>query len=189
MFHGSPTIGSAVAGEITVKMIKPNWDIPVMGRITPEVRVCNANQQSQWITQGIYFIDTRQTSKNMDNLDILEIHGYDAMLKAEQPWHSNSITGDSTDRQMVDSIASIMGVSVDARTYGQMGKYYTIPLPVGYTCREILGYIASMYCGCFIITDTGKLRLVSMLELPYETSYLVTNNGDRITFGGDRILC
>ena len=188
MFHGSPTIGSAVAGEIEVTMLKPSVDIPTMAVLRPKVRVCNALQQSEWLPQGVYYIDTRETTKNGNGLDVLTIHGYDAMLKAEQDFVSTTITGDSVDTDMVDAIAAIMGVSVDSRTYSIMTAAYTVPLPTGYSCREVLGYIASMYVGAFIMTDEGKLRLVSILELPPETNYLITNAGDAITFGGDRIL-
>ena len=188
MFHGSPTIGSAVAGEIDVKMVYPqNVTIPTMAKLMPQVRVCNESQQSEWIAQGIYYIDTRERTVSDANEDVLVLHGYDAMLKAEQMYNGD-ILGDSTDVEMVDEIASQLGLSVDERTYDLMTDAYTIPLPVGYTYREILGYIAAMYVGCFIISETGELRLVSILELPPETNYLIDQDGDAITFGGDRIL-
>lgn len=188
MFHGSPTIGSAVAGEIQIKMAYPqSVSIPTMARLMPQVRVCNATQHSEWIAQGIYYIDTRERTKNNDGLNILTIHGYDAMLRAEQ-MYAGRITGNSTDIQMVNEIAYQMGVSVDARTTALMTNAYTIPLPTGYSYREVLGYIASMYVGCFIMSDEGKLRLVSLLELPHETNYLIDQIGNAITFGGDRIL-
>lgn len=188
MFHGSPTIGSAVAGEIDVKMVYPqNVTIPTMAKLMPQVRVCNESQQSEWIAQGIYYIDTRERTKNNNGLNILTIHGYDAMLCAEQ-MYAGRITGNSTDIQMVNEIAYQMGVSVDARTTALMTNAYTIPLPTGYSYREVLGYIASMYVGCFIMSDEGKLRLVSLLELPHETNYLIDQIGNAITFGGDRIL-
>ena len=188
VFDQTPEIGKAIAGEVNISMIKPDVDIPTMATLRPQSRAVNATQQSEWIPQGVYFIDTRQNSQNGNGLRVLTIHGYDAMLKAEQGFQSDNITGDSTDVEMVDEIASIMGVQVDPRTYTLMTKGYTIPLPAGYSCREVLGYIASMYVGCFIMSDDGKLRLVSMLELPPETNYLVTELGDTITFGGDRIL-
>lgn len=188
MFHGSPTIGSAVAGEINVKMVYPqNVTIPTMAKLMPQVRVCNATQQSEWLSQGVYFIDTRERTVTEAGESVLELHGYDAMLKAEQMYNGR-ITGDSTDIQMVNEIAYQMGVSVDSRTTALMTAAYTIPLPTGYSYREVLGYIASMYVGCFIITDEGKLRLVSITELPPETNYLIDQVGDAITFGGDRIL-
>lgn len=187
MFHGTPTIGGAVAGEIDVTMVYPSADVPPMASIQPQVRVKNDTLTSGWIPQGFYYIDTRERTINDHGESVLIIHGYDAMLKAEQMYNGR-IAGDSTDIQMVTEIAYQMGVTLDPRTNALVTNGYTIPLPTGYTYREILGYIASMYVGCFIMSDEGKLRLVSILELPPETNYLVDNAGDAITFGGDRIL-
>lgn len=143
---------------------------------------------SEWIQQGVYFVDTREVIKSESNVDVLVLHGYDAMLKAEQMFVSGTILGDSVDIDMVNEIARLMGVAVDERTTALMTMGYTIPLPTGYTLREVLGYIASMYVGGFIITDVGKLRLVSVLEMPEETNYLINEEYDYITFGGYRIL-
>lgn len=187
MFSGSPKVGQAVAGEIEAVVLNPAQEIPRMTEVRPYTRACNVSNKSEWVAQGVFFIDMRERSKNDDGLDVLTIHGFDAMLKAEQPYNGQ-ITGDSTDLQMVNEIAYQMGVAVDARTTALMDKAYTIPFPIGYTLREILGYIAAMYVGCFIISDEGKLRLVSILELPPETNYLIDERGDAITFGGDRIL-
>lgn len=187
MFSGTPEIGKAVAGQISVKMLTPQNEIPVMAEMKPYVRVCTATQQSEWIQQGVFYIDTRETTKNEAGENVLSIHGFDAMLKAEQMYNGR-ITGDSTDIQMVNEIAYQLGVDVDARTAALMTNGYNIPIPTGYTYREILGYIAAMYVGCFIMSDAGELRLVSILELPPETNYLIDQLGDVITFGGDRIL-
>lgn len=187
MFQDSPTIGKAVAGEINVKMMFPDTTIPDMACLRPQVRVCNATDQSEWLPQGVYYIDTRERTKNDDGLDVLTIHGYDAMLKAEQMYNGR-IVDDSIDIDMVGEIAYQLCVELDSRTTALMTAAFTIPFPVGYTYREILGYIASMYVGCFIMTDEGKLRLVSVLELPEETNYLIDQIGEPITFGGDRIL-
>ena len=187
MFDGTPDVGKAVAGEVTISMLLPNVAIPKMAVLRPQTRAVNATQQSEWIPPGVYYIDTRERTKNNDGLNILTIHGYDAMLRAEQ-MYAGRITGNSTDIQMVNEIAYQMGVSVDARTTALMTNAYTIPLPTGYSYREVLGYIASMYVGCFIMSDEGKLRLVSLLELPHETNYLIDQIGNAITFGGDRIL-
>lgn len=187
MFQDYPTIGKAVSGEVNIKMMFPDTTIPDMACLRPQVRVCNATDQSEWLPQGVYYIDTRERTKNDDGLDVLTIHGYDAMLKAEQMYNGR-ITGDSVDIDMVGEIAYQLGVELDSRTTALMTAAFTIPFPVGYTYREILGYIASMYVGCFIMTDEGKLRLVSILELPEETNYLIDQIGDAITFGGDRIL-
>ncbi len=187
MFDKTPELGKAISGEIDVTMLYPNVSIPTMACLRPYVRACNATQQSEWIPQGVFYIDTRERTKDDTGLSFLKIHGFDAMLKGEQFYHGR-IAGDSTDAQMVAEIAYQMGVEVDSRTYALMNAAYTIPLPTGFTYREILGYIASMYAGCFIMTDEGKLRLVTIYEIPPETNYLIDQLGNAITFGGDRIL-
>lgn len=189
MFDTTPKVGMAVAGQIDIKMLYPTVSIPTMACIRPYVRACNDTDQSEWLPQGVYYIDTRERTRDDTGLSFLTIHGYDAMLKSEQMFDGGStITGDSTDTTIVAFIAGKMGVSVDTRTYTLMNKAYTVPLPTGYTYREVLGYIASMYAGCFIMTEEGKLRLVGFYDIPPETSYLIDNAGNAITFGGDRIL-
>ena len=147
--------------------------------------------ESDWLQKGVFYIDTRQVTKNSDGLDVLTIHGYDAMLFAEQDfadtdrdWPSQGVL----DTTIVSDIAATMNVSVDERTWDIMTDGNRLPLPSGYTLREILGYIASMYVGSFVMTDVGKLRLVTLTELPPETSYLIDDGGYAITFGGERIL-
>lgn len=143
---------------------------------------------SEWLPKGVFYIDTRETTRNGNGLDILSIHGYDSMLFAEQLYPSTTHEWPMVDTAVVQEMADAMGVTVDPRTYDLMNAGYMIPLPGSYSIREVLGYIASMYVGSFIMTETGLLRLVSILELPNETNYLIDNAGDAITFGGDRIL-
>lgn len=143
---------------------------------------------SEWLPKGVFYIDTRERSKNDSKLKILTIHGYDAMLFAEQNYSSTELDWPAVDISIVNEIASMMGVPVDPRTAQIMTEGNVLPLPANYSLREVLGYIASMYAGSFIMSETGELRLVTLLELPEETSYLIDNAGDAITFGGDRIL-
>lgn len=235
MFHGSPAIGLAVAGELTASLLMPSKTIPQMAKIEPQTRAVGmaaksstasvvgerlipqsasyANEnitintavsasaeniiipvdgeeyaESEWIPQGVYFIDTREVTANQDGLDVLTIHGYDAMLKTEQEYASNEVVGDNYDTAYVRAIANAIGVEVDDRTWELMGTGYIVPPPLGYTMREILGFVAASYVGCFIMTDEGKLRLVSMTDLPAETNLLIDSAGDVILVGGDSIL-
>jgi hypothetical protein len=188
LFEKNPEIGKAISAEIDASFIAPDSDIPTMATLKPYVRVHAGNEYSEWLPQGVFYIDTRSTTHNSNGLDVMTVHGYDAMLKAEQAYSSTSLNWPARDINIVSEIASKMGVSVDTRTWSNMGKLYTFPLPTNYTLREMLCYIAAAYCGCFIITEAGKLRLVTMTELPVETNLLITNAGDVITFGGDAIL-
>ena len=235
MMSGSPEIGKAIAGEITVSILNPTGTIPKMARMRLYVRACGTAAkstyasvigerlipqsasyssekitintpvsvsveniifptdsteyvESEWIPQGTFFIDTREVTANQDGLDVLTIHGFDAMLKTEQEYASNEAVGDNYDTAYVRAIAAAIGVEVDDRTWELMGTGYIVPFPLGYTMREILGFIAASYVGCFIMTDEGKLRLVSMTDLPAETNLLIDSDGDVILVCGDSIL-
>ena len=193
MFTDDVTIGTAVSQEIEIKMLKPAGDLAGrMGAIVPYVRVCNETDKSEWLQQGVFFIDTREISDNESDIVTVTIHGYDAMLKTEQYWqdtgHLNWGSGTVSDVDMVSEIARIIDVTVDPRTWDIMTGNYRIPMPTNYTLREVLCYIASMYLGGFIMTETGQLRLVSLLELPAETNLLINEIGDYIVFGQDRII-
>ena len=189
LFAGSsPLVGSCVAGEINVRMLNINVQIPRMAQIVPYIRICNDTEKSEWIQKGVFYIDTR--SVEMDGgLEILVIHGYDAMLKADVEFPFSYVAQwPATDLEVVEGVADYMGVGIDPRTYDIMTNSYTVQMPTGYTAREVLGYVAAMYAGCWIFNDTGLLQLITLNGLPAQTNYLIDHTGDPITFGGDRIL-
>lgn len=184
-----PTVGSAVSGEIDVAMIRPAGDIPKMARIVPFVRVTDGERHSEWLQKGVYYIDTRETSHNSNGLDILTIHGYDAMLKFEMNYPSDSVNNyPMLDTDMVQFLANSINISVDPRTWERMTEAYEFPLPVGYSSREVLGAIAASYGGNFVMSDEGQLLLIRLSDLPRETNFLVTESGDVIIFGNDKIV-
>lgn len=177
-------IGGAVAKEIDLVLRQPG-NIPRMAQMIPSYRLVKGTQASEWIQKGIYYIDTRSVD---EVTGVMTIHGYDDMLKAEQVWEpAQSLEFPMTMVQAVNVIAQLMGVTLDPRTV--LNQSYTIDYPANnYTLRDVLRYIAVANAGNWIITDEGKLRLVSFGEIPTETNYLVEEGGDAITFGGDRIL-
>ena len=197
--NNSPQVGCATCGEIDVEMKYPSVPIPTMARITPYVRVISNDEQSvsEWIRKGVFFIDSREVTKNDDDLRMLTLHGYDSMMKANNnyPWSSEA---SPKDYEAVLAIADAIGVKVDSRTIkidnGQIifsesaiNKKYTVVAPIGYAMIETLGHIAGAYGGNFIINDLGMLQLIQLCDLPAETNYLTDEMYNPITFGGDRI--
>lgn len=196
-----PSVGGCLAAELELVMLAPSASIPRMAQVRPYVRATNGTQTSEWLPQGVFYIDTRETTHNDNGLDVLTLHCYDAMLKAEADFTGTTISFPAKDYRVVQVIAYMMGLQnssaasnhngIDARTKALMNNgsgIYNISLPVGYSMREVLANIAAMYAGNWIITYEGKLRLVTLTELPEETNYLVDEHYDAITFGGDRIL-
>lgn len=185
----TPVVGSAVSGEIDIEMIAPAADLPKMARLALFVRATDGVRRSEWIPKGVYYIDTRYVTHNDNGVDVLTIHGYDSMLMFEQDYPSdNKHSYPLLDQTMVKFIASSIDITVDTRTIERMNKGYKFPLPVGYSSREVLAFIAASYGGNFIISDENQLLLVRLGDLPRETNYMIDSLGDVIVFGEDRII-
>lgn len=180
---GTLSVGSAVSREINLSLWNVSTTIPKMAKLIPYYRLSNGAQTSEWIQKGVYYIDTRSVDSGL-----LTIHGYDDMLKAEQIWTPDqSLEFPMPMTQVVDIIADIMGVEIDARTV--LNSSYTVDYPANdYTLRDVLRFIAAAHGGNWIMSDVGELWLVGLNDLPAETNYLCDEDGDWITFGGDRIL-
>lgn len=194
MLDSKLTIGNCIAKELNLVLRNLSGIltiIPRMAQIRMQFRLNDGATQSEWLPKGTFFIDTRDESYG----GVLAIDAFDPMLKAEQSFTRPGEQGQwpRSDITIVNLIASRIGVTVDARTTAIITNNYQIPYPGygdgAYTCRELLGYIGTMYGGNWIITDENKLRLIILGDIPAgDTNLLVTQNGDFITIGGYRII-
>ena len=184
---GSVPIGAAVAGEIVIEMPDPGVRFARMAKIQPYVRICNEEQQSEWLPKGVYFIDTREYRENPYGPGTLKLTGYDAMLKGERDCPLDR-SWPAADADVLADIAKAMGVAVDSRTTALVNRGYKLQLPTGYTCREVLGYIGAMYGGSFVLSDAGQLRMVTAADIPRMEKLLSDENGNPIEVGGVCIL-
>ena len=182
-------IGNCCARQIDFE-IYPQGTIPRQAQIEVYVRLVLGEQVSEWIPKGVFFFSTRKTDRVTG---VLSVHGYDAMLKAEETWLDSSYNAENWPMPASTAVADIaarMGVAVDRRTV--LDAAFPVQYPVDdegdMTMREALGRIAVANAGNWIITDEGKLLLVGLNSMPEETNYLVTETGSAITFGGVRIL-
>lgn len=178
------SIGNATTAKMTLKIYTDL--VPRAATIKRYVRLRNDEngyQVSEWIPKGVFF-----TNRRSEEDGLWTIEAFDSMRKAEKIWIPDQMLEfPMTMPDAVDEIARIMQVQVDPRT--QLNPAYTIDYPANdYTLRDELRYIAAAHGGNWIVTDEGKLLLVPLLSAPPETWYLVTEYGDPITFGGDRIL-
>lgn len=182
-------IGNCSARQIEFE-IMPKGDIQRQAEIKVYARLMSGEQGSEWIPKGVFYFATRKTDRKTG---VLSVHGYDAMLKAEETWLDSSYDAETWPMPVwtaVNDIAARMGVAVDSRT--QLNAAFPVQYPVDsdgdMTMREALGRIAVANAGNWIITDEGKLLLVGLNSMPKETNHLVTETGSAITFGGVRIL-
>lgn len=174
-------IGNAATAQLTLSLYAD--DIPRGATIKRYIRLKNGGQTSEWLPKGVFF-----TNRRTEDDGYWTVEAYDAMRKAETIWTPDQAL--EFPLSMPDAVAvfcGLMGVELDSRTV--LNAAYTIDYPANdYTIRQELCYIAAAHAGNWIITDTGKLRLVPLLSIPEETSYLVDEYGSAITFGEVRIL-
>lgn len=182
-------IGNCCARQIDFE-IYPQGTIPRQAKIEVFARLRLGEQVSEWIPKGVFFFSTRKTDRVTG---VLSVHGYDAMLKAEEIWLDSSYDAKTWPMPAATAVADIaarMGVEVDSRTV--LDAAFPVQYPVDdkgdMTMREALGRIAVANAGNWTITDEGKLLLVGLNSMPAETHYLITETGSAITFGGVRIL-
>lgn len=201
LFNGEyPTIGSCVSAEIDLVIKKPNVTIPRNAVIAPYYRVTNGTASSEWIPKGIFWIDTRQETKNPYGVDTLTIHGYDDMLKLSQKVANfNSIKiltflsklfNDGIVLQL-DSLAFYSYPDLDRV---RNGVIYDCK---GKTYREILSAIGMKLCVNFVIDEISEgvdTPIYGLTFIPFEpiapeaNSFLIDESGNYILVGGDRII-
>lgn len=174
---GSPRLGLAPSGELALALYVESGAVPRMATIRPYFRAVNDTQQSEWIAKGVYFVDTREADTTTG---LLTLHAYDSMLKGEVKYPSTTHTWPAADLDVVTEIASFLRVTVDARTTALMTAGFMIPLPAQYTLRETLQYIAALYGGSFVITDSNTLRLVCLWDRKTEAD-LTLGSTHRLT--------
>ena len=143
-------------------------------------------ETSEWLPNGVFWLDTREY-RTYGGESFVSIHGYDAMLKAEDDYPSTNHSWPYLDTAVVAEIATAMGVSVDARTTAWLTAGYLIELPTAYTMRETLEHIAAAYGGNFVMSAEGKLLFVPLcgMDEPSAFDYLADENGNALVFGSE----
>lgn len=187
----APDIGNCASRQIDVALLNTGA-IPRQAKMKVYVRLVFGDLASEWIQKGEFFISTRKKDKRTGHL---KIHGFDAMLRANDVWLTPEYDHENwpmPQRAAVEDIAFRIGVPVDSQTWNAMITPFPVDYPVDengdLTMTDILEGIAIANAGNWIITDRGELLLLGYGDIPPETNYLVTEHGAAITFGGVKIL-
>lgn len=176
--------GSAVARQIDL-VLRDYDSIPRMAKVVPSYRLVLGEHASEWIQKGVFYIDTRVPDKTSGTLTI---HGFDDMLKGSVIWEPDqTLVFPMTFRAAAQVIAASMGLELDNPDEIDDTQALVDYPANDYTKRNVLQFIAAAHAANFVITDLGKLRMVGINDIPAETSYLVTENGGAILFGGVRL--
>lgn len=186
-------IGQTACGQIDIEMEKPSSDFSRMAKIIPYTRRIDSQTVGDWKRRGIYYIDTREEEVDSGGNSLLHLTGYDGMLKTSKDYGNLGLTYPATTLAAVRKLASLSGLELDTETANLLNDGQTIPEPKYYTGREILGFIAAMYGGSFMMTSEGKLKLVNMADMlvadeELEDKVLADQSNVPIEIGGVYIL-
>ena len=174
------SIGNTCEAILTL-VVYPTQEIARMATIV----AYGSENGTTWQQIGVFYIDERTVTPS----GRMTIIAYDSMLKADTVWTpANNLQFPMSMSTAANTLAALMEITVDSRS--QISNTYTIDYPANnYTIRDVLGYIATANAGNWIITAANKLLLVPLNgSMPPETYYLITEDGDAITFAGTRIL-
>lgn len=183
--ENTPSIGNAVAGQIELKILDFGFNVPRMAEIRPYIRATDGENTSEWVPMGVYYTDTRTITKNADGLDIWTLNGFDAMLKAEQAYPEDGETKASAVVRKIAALIGLKNTDICAHVWEIITTADDVKIQCSgeWTCREHLQYIAALYGGNWTITHEGKLNLIQLSDVPYETSLLTDEVGFTINFG------
>ena len=105
---------------------------------------------------------------NIDDIEktdyTTKITAYDNMIKFETSYFS-SLVNTPTLQQVVNELVTKTGVQFTGSL-----PAYTVSKLEGFTCREILGYVASLCGGNALITRDGKFTVVYPKDINYSIS-------------------
>lgn len=156
-----PVIGRCCTGSLTIDIRQSDSGaIPKAASVAVDCRLSSYDKTiaSDWIPQGRFIITQRSGYGDMVTLTCR-----DGMILAGKTYLDKKgiSTWPASMSDVLTDIARIMGVEIDSRTQIQTGEEYMISTPEeDVLMSEILGKIAAVHGGNFIMTESGKLRLV-----------------------------
>ena len=153
------SIGEFASASATVEIYPKG----IISRAAPVNVYCrlvslDGNTVTDWVEQGHFFIMSRSERNGITTLTC-----QDAAVKAGQSYTDKTQFTEwpVPMADVVNEIASIMGVEIDPRTVIQTGSDYKVSYPnEDMLMSEVLRMIAAAHGGNWILTESGKLRLV-----------------------------
>ena len=153
-----PAVGRCCIGSLQCT-VYPKTGIPKAAPVNVFCRLKDSitGLVTDWLPQGKYWVSTRSG----DN--VLRLNCLDCMIKTGTTYRDKSqyTTWPQPMAVIVDEICSIMEVQLDPRTVINTGSDYKVDYPNDDTLiMEVLGQIGAAHGGNWVMTESGKLRLV-----------------------------
>lgn len=159
------SIGNVMSRQLDITFYKEVTIDPSYPLI-PQFRAVNDSTQSAWYGLCEYWIDTNETSAYTDKS---KITAFDSLLKANVTYLKSGTWTATTDWQIVQNVASDIGVNINADTQAMFSTTTSITEAPsigesGTTDMQMLSYIAIMK-GCnVIINDDNELQFLPLFD-------------------------
>ena len=144
------SIGNTTSQSLDLTLLNTGEEIYSTNQIKVEIGL-QVGSDFEYILMGYYNVD--EVSKNDYTI---KFTAFDNMMKFETPYFS-SLGDKPTLQQVVNELVTITGVSF----VGSIPSYIVTKLE-GYTCREVLSYVASLCGGNALITRDGKFTIKTL---------------------------
>ncbi len=147
------SIGGTISKSLDLTLLNRGDIIYSTSQIKVEIGL-KIGSKIEYILMGIFNID------DIEKTDYTtKFTAYDNMIKFETPYYSN--LGDKpTLKQVVNELSSKTGVEFTGSL-----PAYTVSKLDGFSCREVLSYVASICCGNALITRDGKFTIKTLNEV------------------------
>lgn len=146
---GTLTIGSTVAARVEVEMAAPGILLENK-EISVEI-VVQLESGVEYIPMGRFVVE--KPEKSAGNI---RFSAHDRMISKGELAYFSDLVYPSDSLKVLEEICGKMGITLATTDL----KAIAIPAkPEGYTCREVLGYIAGLYGKFAVVNRTGQLEL------------------------------
>lgn len=147
------SIGDTISQSLDLTLLNRGDIIYSTSQIKVEIGL-KIGSTIEYILMGIFNID------DIEKIDYTtKFTAYDNMIKFETPYFS-SLGDKPTLKQVVNELSKITGIEF----IGSLPNY-TVSKLEGFTCREVLSYVASICGGNAVITRDGKFTIKSLSEI------------------------
>lgn len=173
-------IGATPSATLDLILLNRGDTIYSTNQINIEIGL-NIGSKFEYLLMGKFNIDEVEKTEHT-----VKFTAYDNMIKFETAYFS-SLGESTTLQQVVNELASKTGVQFT----GTLPAYNVKKLE-GFTCREVLGYVASLCGGNALITRDGKFTIVTPKDVGYAIApdnYIPPFNLEEVKYKVGKLSC
>ena len=173
-------IGATPSATLDLTLLNRGDTIYSTNQIKIEIGL-NIGSKFEYLLMGKFNIDEVEKTDYT-----VKFTAYDNMIKFEAAYFS-TLGDNPTLQQVVNELASKTGVQFTGSI-----PSYTVKKLEGFTCREVLGYVASICGGNALITREGKFTIVTPKEVGYTITpdnYIPPFNLEEVKYKVGKLSC